>query len=95
MSDATISPPLDTSVPWLAAYALGLAYSESPDPQRLTDLIEAARGQQELLEAAHRRLDGTDVAERRIRDDALHLLVRAIGRVVGCDLPAPGTTACR
>ena len=95
MSDTITSPPLDTSVSWLAAYALGLAYSESSDPQRLTDLIEAARGQQELLEAAHRRLDSTDVADRWIHDDALHLLVRAIGRVVGCDLPAPGATGCR
>ena len=77
MSDTATSPTLDTSVAWLAAYALGLAYSEKSDQQRLTDLLEATRCPQ-LLDAAHQRLYGSEVTERSTCDEALHLLDRAM-----------------
>lgn len=80
----------DASVAWLAAYALGLAYSESSAKQRVTDLLDAAQGCPVLLEAAHRRLDGAEVAERGICDDALRLLARAMARTGPEVLPAPG-----
>jgi hypothetical protein len=79
MSDTATSPMLGGSVAWLAAYALGLAYSGSSDEQRLADLIDTTRGDTQLLEAAHRRLDGAEVAERAICEAALHLLARARG----------------
>jgi hypothetical protein len=87
MNDTAALRPSGTSVSWLVAYALGLAYSENTDHQRLTDLVEVTQGQPELLEAAHRRLDGADVAERSICEDALRLLARAFVRV-GPDVPA-------
>ncbi len=73
--------PLDPSEAWLAAYALGLAYSDNSDQQRLTKLLTATQGCPELLEAAYRRLHGAEVAEPSICDDALHLLDRARARV--------------
>lgn len=81
MRDPATSPALEASAAWIAAYALGLAYSESSDQQRLADLLDAAGGRTALLDAAHRRLDGAEVAERAIREAALHLLERARGRV--------------
>jgi len=77
MSDTATSPTLDTSVAWLATYALGLAYSEKSDQQRLIDLFEATRCPQ-LLDAAHQRLYGSEVTERSTCDDALRLLDRAM-----------------
>ncbi|TVR36545.1 MAG: hypothetical protein EA388_03450 [Nitriliruptor sp.] len=85
MSDTATSPPLDPSAAWLAAYALGLAYSENSDQQRLSELLAAAQGCPELLNAAHQRLNGADAAERKVCDDALRLLDRARARV-GPDL---------
>ncbi len=90
MRETATSLPSDASVAWLAAYALGLAYSDNPDQQRVTDLLEASQGCPELLHTAHRRLDGVDVAERSICDEALRLLDRAMVRV-SPDLPrTPG-----
>ena len=74
--DAAAAQP---SAAWLAAYALGLAYSEGSDQQCLTDLIAATRGCPALLDAAHRKLDGAEVAEPAICEAALHLLDRARG----------------
>ena len=85
MSDPVTRPPLDASVAWLAAYALGLAYSDNSNQQRLLELLDAAGSCPELLEAAYRRLDGADVAEDTICDDALRLLDGAMIRV-GRDL---------
>ena len=81
MSATTDVVALEPSEAWLAAYALGLAYSESSERQCLRDLIDAARGHPELLEAAYRRLDGAEVAEPAICEAALHLLDRASGSV--------------
>lgn len=80
MSDTATTLPPDASVAWLAAYALGLAYSENSEQQRLSELLKAAQDCPELLNAAHRRLDGAEVAERSICDDALRLLDRAMAR---------------
>lgn len=77
MSATTDAAALEPSVAWLAVYALGLAYSEGSEPQCVTDLIDATRGKPELLEAAHRRLDGAEVAEQTICEAALRLLARA------------------
>ena len=90
MTGASTKPPLDTSVAWLAAYALGLAYSDSSDKQRLTDLTEATHHHPELLTAARQRLDGAEVAERTICDDALRLLDRAIARIEPGVAATPG-----
>jgi hypothetical protein len=81
MSASSDAAPPDPSEAWLAAYALGLAYSEGSENQHLTDLTDVTQGHPELLEAAHRRLDGADVAERAICEAALHLLDRARGWV--------------
>ncbi len=90
MSDTATDPPLvlDPSEAWLAAYALGLAYAEKTDAQRLSELLDAIQGHPELLEAAHRRLHGADVVEPGIGDEALRLLARAMVRT-GCRAPHP------
>ncbi|TVR36695.1 MAG: hypothetical protein EA388_03150 [Nitriliruptor sp.] len=84
------SSPSDASAAWLAAYALGLAYSDNSVQQRLIDLRDASQGCPELLRAAHRRLDVADVADRGICDDALHLLDRALADVGPHLAPTPG-----
>ena len=86
MSNTAAMPPLDPPVAWLAAYALGLAYSDNSDQQCLGELLEAAQGCPALLSAARRRLDGVEVAERSICDDAIGLLDRAMAGV-GPDRP--------
>ena len=78
---AALQPSDAGSAAWLAAFALGLAYSESPEQHCLTDLRAATRGHPGLLEAAYRRLDGAEVAEPAICEAALHLLDAARGRV--------------
>lgn len=80
MSATTDAAALQPSAAWLAAYALGLAYSEGSDQQCLTDLLAATRGRTEPLDAAHRRLDAAEVAERSICEGALRLLDRARNR---------------
>ncbi len=82
--------PPDPSEAWLAAYALGLAYSDNSDQQRLTQLLQATQDCPRLLEAADRRLHGAEVAERSICDEALRLLDRAIVRVRQDLPPTPG-----
>lgn len=79
MSAITDAAAVQPSAAWLAAYALGLAYSKGSERQCLTDLRDATRGHPELLDAAHRRLDGAAVAEPAICEAALHLLDRARG----------------
>lgn len=81
MNTTTDVAALQPSAAWLAAYALGLAYSESSEQQCLTDLRDATRGHPELLEAAYRRLHGAEVAERATCEAALQLLDAARGRV--------------
>lgn len=71
----TLHPDPDSA--WLAAYALGLAYSQTSRQQQVDLLREATHGQPALLDVAHRRLATTDVIEPDLRDQAQHLLDRA------------------
>lgn len=59
---------------WLAAYALGLAYSATSREQRIDRLRDAVDGSCERLVAARQRLDATRVAEPHVRDQAQRLL---------------------
>ncbi len=79
MNDAMTAdkPPRDPSDAWLAAYALGLVYSDKSEQQRLAELLEMTWGRPELLAAAYKRLDGAGVVERALGDEALLLLERA------------------
>ncbi len=70
-------PTLDPDSAWLAAYALGLAYSETSQQQRVHLLREVTRGQPELLDGARERLESAEVIEPDLRDRARRLLVRA------------------
>jgi hypothetical protein len=82
MIDTATSRSSEPSVSWIVAYALGLAYSENTDRQRLRHLVEVTRGHPGLLVAARRRLAGSDVAERSMGDDAIRLLDRAAASAV-------------
>ena len=74
---ATAVPDAATGSAWLAAFALGLAYSQRPDHERVCELREAAAGRPWLLGEARQRLVGRVVAEPAICDEAVRLLVRA------------------
>lgn len=67
-------PTLDPDSAWLAAYALGLAYSSTTHQQRVNLLREATRSQPELLAVAEQRLEGAGVVEPARRDQARRLL---------------------
>lgn len=68
---------LDSESAWLAAYALGLAYSSRTHQDRVELLQEATRERPELLTLARHRLETTDVVEPGLRDRARRLLDRA------------------
>ena len=70
-------PTLDPDSAWLAAYALGLAYSGTTHQQRVDLLREATRSRPELLAVAEHRLEVADVVEPDLRDQARRLLERA------------------
>lgn len=78
---ATHHPPTghapDYDSTWLAAYALGLAYSSYGRQQQVDLLLEVADGQPQLLDHAHQRLDTTEVADPNLRQTAQHLLHHA------------------
>ena len=67
-------PTLDPDSAWLAAYALGLAYSSRTHQQRVNLLREATRSHPELLAVAEQRLEVADVVEPALRDQARRLL---------------------
>jgi len=71
------TPHPDPESAWVAAYALGLAYSSNSQPQQVDLLHEATDGQPELLDLARQRLDTTEVADPDLREAAQHLLHRA------------------
>ncbi len=73
----SLHPDPDADSAWLAAYALGLAYSQTSQQQQVDLLREATQGQPELLDVAPQRLDTTDVIEPDLRDQAQRLLGRA------------------
>jgi hypothetical protein len=72
--DATADGPLDPSSAWLAAFALGLAHSETPADEQVAEVRAVVAGQPRLLTAAARRLVSAAVATPRLREDALALL---------------------
>lgn len=82
LTPTTYLPPGGDAISaWLAAYALGLAYSSRSDQQRLACLREAAHPHPGGLEAAHLRLQAAEVAEvaePTIHQQALHLLEQAM-----------------
>ena len=59
---------------WLAAYALGLAYSSNDQEQQIDLVREAADGRADLLDLARRRLDTTEVPHAGLREAAQQLL---------------------
>jgi hypothetical protein len=63
MVDYRPDPEVDSA--WLAAYALGLAYSSRSQEERVELLRDATDGRAELLAVAQQRLDL--VASRRAR----------------------------
>ncbi len=67
----------DPDSAWLAAYALGLAYSSNGQQEQLELLLDAADGDPELLDHAHQRLATTEVADPPLRERAQRLLDRA------------------
>lgn len=71
------APHPDPESAWLAAYALGLAFSNNSQPRQIDLLQEAADGQPELLDLARQRLDTTEIVDPNLRDQARRLLDRA------------------
>ena len=84
------APGTDATSAWLAAYALGLAYSSRSDQQRLACLREAAHPHPGGLEAAHLRLQAAEVAEPTNRQQALQLLEQAMATHTPPASPAGG-----
>ncbi|MFO7778962.1 MAG: hypothetical protein R6V28_11460 [Nitriliruptoraceae bacterium] len=70
--------PREPESAWLAAFALGLAYSSKSHRERLDLLAEATQGRPELLAMARRRLETAEVMEPELRDQARRLLDRAM-----------------
>jgi hypothetical protein len=77
---------------WLAAFALGLAYSERPDAERRAELTMVAGGCPAALRAARDRLVGTSVAEPTVQAQALALLAWAIVDSRNPAVRAPSTS---
>ena len=71
------TPDRDPESAWLAAYALGLAYSRNGHQRQVELLLDAADGGPELLERARQRLASTEVADPHLREVAQRLLQRA------------------
>lgn len=74
---AATAPPVHHQAPasaWLAAFALGLAYSQRPRPELIAELRDAADSHTQLLNTAAARLAQIDVAEPTVRHEALELL---------------------
>lgn len=82
--------PRSEAVKWLAAYALGLAYSSVPDTEAVRLLLGAARRHQDLQDA-RLHLGGWTVVDTTPQQRALRLLAGAaehhvsVDAVVGAD----------
>lgn len=76
-------------VAWLAACAMGLAYSGMGTERRTEMVGDAADWDAELLEAAHRAVATFDVGDRTTRGTAAELLLDALARTRRG--PAPAT----
>jgi hypothetical protein len=75
--DRTDQTTLDPDSAWLAAYALGLAYSTRSQQERVDLLRDVTGGQADLLAVAQQRLELAEVVEPGLRDQARRLLDRA------------------
>jgi hypothetical protein len=75
--DRTDQPAPEADSAWLAAYALGLAYSSRSQEERVELLRDATDGRAELLAIAQQRLDLVEVVEPGLRAQARRLLERA------------------
>jgi hypothetical protein len=62
---------------WLAAFALGLAYSRRPEHELVCELREVTASQPWLLGEARGRLASRTVTEPDVCRDAVRLLARA------------------
>jgi hypothetical protein len=83
-----VGPADEISSAWLAAFALGLAYSQRPAAARQLELEEVAGGCIDALRAAHARLLGTSVAEPARQIAALQLLRNAMRAATPVPEPA-------
>ena len=73
----TVAPDPGIASAWLAAFALGLAYSQRPEHELVCELREVTDDQPWLLPEARERLASRAVAEPDVCRDALRLLARA------------------
>ena len=64
-------------VAWLAALAVGFAYSARSMTESVSDLVTSANGDPELLSAARKRLAETELVEPARQRRALALLGHA------------------
>ena len=71
---AGVTPDSASASAWVAAFALGLAYSQRPDHELVCELREATASRPWLLEQARGQLVSRPVAEPDICRDALWLL---------------------
>lgn len=75
MSGPTATTPGPaTASAWLAAFALGLAYSQRPEPELVCELREVTAGREWLLAAARRQLASRTVVEPAISHQGQRLL---------------------
>jgi hypothetical protein len=77
VSALVVEPGDATTTAWVAAFALGLAYVDRPEPAKLAELREAVGDRDDLLDRARERLDVLEVADVEVRVAAIELLERA------------------
>jgi hypothetical protein len=73
----TVAPNPGIASAWLAAFALGLAYSQRPEHELVCELREVTARDSRLLGEARDRLASRVVAEPDVCRAAIRLLVRA------------------
>lgn len=66
---------------WLAAYALGVVFSEVDDERCVQQVLEAATGDVQALEAARGRVLGVEVGDDVTRRRASRVLEIAAARL--------------
>jgi hypothetical protein len=88
--DRTHQTTLDPGSAWLAAYALGLAYSSRSQDEQVELLRDVVDGRAELLSVAQQRLDVVEVIEPALRAQARRLLDRARTLTMSTALTAHG-----
>lgn len=73
----TTTPDPAIASAWLAAFALGLAYSQRPEHELVCELRDVTANRPWLLAEARAQLVGRAVAEPDICGSAVRLLARA------------------